>query len=1735
MKRNTRGFTLAEVLMTVTITVLLLALAAPLGAGVYRDVKQRELDDTARQIYLAAQSQLVASRSSGTMVQLGTGQDITYTYEKGVVSTGADRLLPPGVVENHVLNNRILVRCNLETATVLEAFYSETDGLELTEQSRLDNPGKVGHYSGADRTLNPNQTEQLPTPQVVFLDEQSAQPQAGLTLRVTIPDAGQYSKHNLPLVVTLQELDSAGQPVADAWVQITVKEYPLGIFKLTLDSADLNNGVRFKGLNDAIRNFSNMDATFSSKPITPGANIRATAVLQGKTVDAVEYLTSAAGQADANSLFAGRTAAAGAEETVTVANPRHLQNLNRTFSQFGVSGTEAQPMAIHVQQSADIDWPGQPVFQSVNSGMEVKTNDTGAEDLPWLLSYDGKGLKIQNLKGTNGLFGTLAGEAVALKNVCLTAPEITGTDESFVGALVGDLIGTLDTGTVTLENCTVERAVVKGKATVGALAGRIVALNDVSISSCSALSPQVESSGSTGDSQDPLNGLVEEDHSAGGLVGYLYHTGAASIQNCTVKTAPETAELEVGGEPTMTGKGVVGGMIGQQRGADAVIMENCQVSAPKVSGAADPVGGLLGQLRASAAVTLTNCAAVDPLVEGTGAAGGLAGELDGTSGTVRLENCRTYLDTKKTTGGVTGGAAGVGGLVGSAQKVTFTNCFGSMAHVTATGDGGAGGFAGSLTNCTVSNSYGNTTQLSGTAGAALGGFAGVTSGGTADNCYAVSNQTGGTSRNGFWSGDGRVTNSYALTTLKGTDGKPTGAALAYGMASGADNSCRFWSAVTPAETESAVTKDYSEMKKEAGKPGGSWRTLTAAETKPYDGSLKNKNYPFWGLMGLDHYGNWPVQEDADGIKVFKKDGKTPLNVLLLPKGENQTATFFAECYKDGVKLNKQVQVHFRENETLIRSGNRGYYDAAKSRTCVNLSNQNNDKTGITYVDLTCEGAKMRVVVIVCDAKLTLRLTDDTTPQRLSVNSATLFAGQTKKKSLNLRVKRSDTDHESTKVQLDDPEHNDILTVYPEWSVLEAGVGTVTQGYDGPVSWDVTGGLDKTLTAEKWTGLVNGGPYVPEKGVLDQMPQNGPWPVLTDRLGESQVVVEWAMDPSLRVEAPVYRDGTRVDIERATLREGPIKDLLVESIGKGLFPSRVEVTVLKGTPVTYDLTAMVRGKTEGTFQWTVSKPGSDLLDAGFLTTAAGKETKSQVTTENKNGRTATAIKLWGEGLYEVKVRYQATGEYGYSWDTLMIQVNYVNALDDEELILQSRGGLSSWKDWLPVSEGETLPMRYRKNWDVITEGSTNTMELRGFMDKKKINGKWFVNLGDGIYHEVPKNGKHQIVPNADATGYLLEPYNKDDRDRVIAILSREWEGIFQKGNLQIAAGKQTEDFSFDVKFVTTVENKDPNKKVQLECNATVLIQEERGQYWLDIDLVKDSDNAPTINRLFQTSYSRDVEDFPCYYTKWENGESELVKDWRPAIYSNAAVMEQYRSIYFKVKIMKGTSPVQETIPEDILQTLRFSTTNPNVAELDMNHDVKLDPSTNIYYVRAWGVGGSWGGTPFRLTGSIDGTYANSDEAVICYERPKLEIEAEGKYQGKKVKSETNEVAHVQLNGEDTEFGITLTMKVELVNPLYFKRATVGYGPVGKILWSQGTTDPKYEGLITAVFPNGTETYVSNVVSGAESEIEVTVKGKVQDAAGGTLEIRSAYSVVYPEKMHECCDIVSIHFEVDPPKP
>lgn len=604
--KKKKGYTLAEVLATVAILLILMAIAVPAIFSIRKNLRQKALDNKAELIYTAVQNNLVKLQSNGnsslydgektakamerTPSDATKEQKLYYALssEKADTKRAASVLVTTDTVDGELYNNYWVVEYNPESASVYAVFYSESDSIKPYDpnvydsfrykDNRLSDGARIGYYGGD--ALDGSNTAVL-APKITVTNEEKlvatitcmrqGQDDKKLGFDVVLSD-DQGNKLNLSykavgdkLVHTADDLYLADQSPADQEKadsneesSIVGRSYTL---KITLDDLK-NEASRFVSI------YGEKNQQLANRKITPlnaGTNLHIKVTVRSDNYK----IDGLATECTTNSLFADQSTS----NQAVVYYGRHLQNLDLAS---GVTEGITEAVVknpVHFEKQED-----------------KEEGDTSS----WYSCYGDKAFTPI----TNTYLKKFSGErtAVIYHLTVKEGVEIAGTDRKGAGMFA-----------VLKDSMTVENL---------RLAGTTIA----------------------------ITGEEKEKVSAGAIAGET--TGSAKIANCEVYLDTEDIEGKNENDVWISGAGIQGGLIGHTNsGSDSgssVTIDN-SFAATVMDGRENgttgdligTVGGLIGQ--ADCAVNIKNCYADSYL---TGAVtGGLVGLV--SSGSVNVESCYT--------------------------------------------------------------------------------------------------------------------------------------------------------------------------------------------------------------------------------------------------------------------------------------------------------------------------------------------------------------------------------------------------------------------------------------------------------------------------------------------------------------------------------------------------------------------------------------------------------------------------------------------------------------------------------------------------------------------------------------------------------------------------------------------------------------------------------------------------------------------------------------------------------------------------------------------------------------------------------------------------------------------------------------------------------------------------------------------------------------------------------------
>lgn len=579
-----KGFTLVEVLVVLAMVLILFAAVTPNVVRAYQTMRLLELDDTAREVFLTAQSELTGMKTAGVLERYArslegntvplAGKDTVYVLSDFTSLPQTALLLRDG--------GSYVAELNLATGDVCAVYLSKTPGLTLEtvqamlaalpEPSRVNHRrnntlrGKagIGYYGGVDAY-----SAQLAQPAAGDLAAELAVCN-GEDLYAELVVSGITQAGELELSITVTGESGA----ACTW---TAAEFSAAGNRACLDQSQSGAGIyRYTLLLDSMTvNGDGTDNRFATIAAEKGSAIRAGEILsvtaQVKSRGTPVPVTEKTALSGVSSLFEKQYTAADAAVLsgtrtagdVDFSCVRHLSNLEKLSA---AGCTAVQTGAIDFEARAEGLMPGNRAA------------------LP--AAYAPVGL-TQGSTRVNGNF-------FLLKNFLLQQTDCTGV---FRWAEAGD---------TTLENLRIVDLGVEDSgsgARLGALAGRIK--NTATISNCGVYRTAAGVSRLTARGGTPVGGLV-------GL-----------IQNGTVTVENSFAAVDV--DQTGAAASQTGGLIGSVEGG-SVTLRDCYTSCA-VRTAQGQAGGFIGSVSGEASVSLEGCYTTSDVAGGTGDAGAWVGQI----------------------------------------------------------------------------------------------------------------------------------------------------------------------------------------------------------------------------------------------------------------------------------------------------------------------------------------------------------------------------------------------------------------------------------------------------------------------------------------------------------------------------------------------------------------------------------------------------------------------------------------------------------------------------------------------------------------------------------------------------------------------------------------------------------------------------------------------------------------------------------------------------------------------------------------------------------------------------------------------------------------------------------------------------------------------------------------------------------------------------------------------------
>lgn len=568
---------MVELMAVVAITVILFALSM-VGVVRYQGMlKLTELDNAAREIYMAAENRAVllsgarrlktqVARASELSLQAGRAGDGEVYVTKAQVEENGE-LLTVGSIDPALMDGDFYIVYNLDGGSVTDVFYAEKSMDELLADSwfeslrsewpksrseRLSEKLMVGYYNG--EAAQGSEEDNTGKAQV-FVDIANGEE---LTVTVTyyLPEGGVNTDAKLEVRLGTIDLTearynqwkttSAPVPTTDGGYSLT---WVLDSLTATYKQGGGTERISFRALGSEIR---------------PGEDFTVTAEVSSKSGS----FESGTGSDTDNSLFQYRE---GAGDTAYIENLRHLQNLNDSFSGVLYKTQAVQTADVRCAVSGD-DGTDRPYDFSPIVNKDI-------------VSYSGEKYKITGLyvSGTKaadtdaGLFARVEAHT-SFSGVRLVNASVSAAANCDAGALVG-----YAEDNVTIDDCWVYWE----------------ADEDV---------PSLKDKLGTDAEGDEYHYQITGTN-AGGLVGCV------GRGNCTITGSLAATLVE--------GTSCAGGLIGKCEGdafVNKVLTVRSSYADCYLKGGTN-AAGLAGQLEVNTKAVLTNCYAAGYIMGGTVTAG----------------------------------------------------------------------------------------------------------------------------------------------------------------------------------------------------------------------------------------------------------------------------------------------------------------------------------------------------------------------------------------------------------------------------------------------------------------------------------------------------------------------------------------------------------------------------------------------------------------------------------------------------------------------------------------------------------------------------------------------------------------------------------------------------------------------------------------------------------------------------------------------------------------------------------------------------------------------------------------------------------------------------------------------------------------------------------------------------------------------------------------------------------
>nr|WP_325212808.1 type II secretion system protein [uncultured Oscillibacter sp.] len=817
-----RGFSLVETLAVVAILVILLSLSF-VAAAYYRDyLKITELDNAAREIYMAAENRAVLLNGGGqldgaladggakTLADEEEGpRYITHKGGESADSSALGGLLTYGAIDPALLKGDFYIVYDPASGAVTDVFYTEKNGIQpigaafaLAAEGRdarmRPEEGPMLGYYGGEQEARADYTP-LPAPEVMVVVENGDMLRVHVTF--SVPDSALSIVGNNWRFTAKQTVElKYGNEEPITLMDTPASFPPKRIARDPQTTASPGNtSITYTWILDALDRVNDNGSTVEGRHfrqlfknggdgMTFGGDFTVTAKMELSAPG--RRSTSASGSDSGNSLFAEHSGG----EIAQVENLRHLQNLDTETSNAGGK--------IKAVQLADVDCCGK---QGREPYGKYEFRPIVNEDLR---SFDGGQNEITDLRVTEASVGTRDGAGL------------------FATTYGAEAKGSTPASPVKFTGVRLVGAEVSSSKPAGALVGCAQPLNefrDILVS----------------DSQVKCTGGEAKTAAAGGVVGGGNTEARQDTDGIKYKSAKAQTfeQIRVVNTSVSCGAGAAGGVAGRISGSSPCT--DCRVYWEPEAGQQN-LRSLLGSDTTQYRYQITG-----------NYAGGLVGHFDKTNSAT--SGADTFTITKSFASSMLKGTRYTGGLLGGSMSViikaenSYADCY--------LAGGRAAGLIGNTTNTTIitdcyAAGFIDVKETDVSAGLCLGSVKVE-----AHRAYSVMSYPG-------ISADSTV---YPLVeNIDDTAGR-------------FEDSYYLAATVLSGGPDDSRGKSYDEMsgKDFAGTMGGAFEfKKVVSDSNPYNLQEKqtlNPPYAFPGLKGLPHYGDWKAYFKEPSLVYYEQD------------------------------------------------------------------------------------------------------------------------------------------------------------------------------------------------------------------------------------------------------------------------------------------------------------------------------------------------------------------------------------------------------------------------------------------------------------------------------------------------------------------------------------------------------------------------------------------------------------------------------------------------------------------------------------------------------------------------------------------------------------------------------------------------------------------------------------------------------------------------------------------------